>query len=213
MRGYWRRRSRGSDLEGALRANRPEPRSEFVKLLAARIDESRPRRAALRLAFAAALTLMMVAALLAFGGIGYAGSAAQQVGKIAQSFNPQSQRGEDPGEPGDDDDDDDDDGEDGEEPDDDQYQEERRQCRRAAREQHRAALREIRQAFQECKRAERARHRAALDACGNDRDCKQAEKDRHRAELRRCREVFQEQKEAERARFQAALASCRQIGR
>src|ERR687892_725429 len=115
MAGFWKRRSRGSDLEGVLRDNRPEPRAEFVRMLTSRIRESRPRVAARRVAVAAALTLVMAAALTAFGGIGYAGTAADQVTKIARGLNMQDDKatarhGK---------------------PSDDQYQEERKRCRRA----------------------------------------------------------------------------------
>lgn len=215
MRGFRKRRGSGSALEDALRANRPEPRTEFVRLLTGRIHESRPRVLALRLAVAGALTLTMIAALLAFGGIGYAGAAVQQMERLAQSFNPQTQNGDDP--PGDEAEEDADDpttqsgGRGG--PGHDQYQEERRQCRRAEQQRHLAALRDIRRDFQECKREENQRHKAALQACGNDRQCKQAENERHKAELRRCREEFQRRMAAERERHKAALRACQQIGR
>jgi flagellar motor protein MotB len=197
------------DLEAALRASRPEPRSEFVRMVTARIDESRPHRVALRLAFAAALTLMLASALLAFGGIGYAGAAVQQVGKLAQSLNPQQQRGDDPGDPGDEEREDEDEGE----PDDDQYKEERKQCRRAEHQRHADVRRDIRQDYAQCQREEKARHREAVRACEGDRDCLGAEKERHRAEVRRCKEERRRREEEERDRHRAALRSCNEIGR
>jgi hypothetical protein len=196
VRGFWKRRGRGSDLEGALRANRPEPRTEFVRLMTARIHESRPHVAARRVAVAAALTLMIAAALVAFGGIGYAGTAAQQVEKLARGLS-STQHANKPhrGKPGHD-----------------QYQEERKQCRRAERQRHLAAMRDIRADFRECKREENQRHDAALKACGKDKACKAAEMDRHKAELARCREEFQRRKREEQERHQAALKACSQIG-
>lgn len=217
MRGFRKRRGRGSALEGALRANRPQPRADFLHLLTARIYDNRPRVLALRLAVAGALTLTIAAALLAFGGIGYAGAAVQQVEKFAQSLNPASQQGDDPDPSAEDEGESDDEattqsgGRGG--PGHDQYQEERRQCRRAEQQRHLAALRDIRRDFQECKREENRRHNAAMRACGNDRDCKRAENDRHRAELARCREEFRRRMDEERERHRAALRACQQIGR
>jgi type IV secretory pathway VirB6-like protein len=135
MARYWKRRGRGSDLESVLRESRPEPSAEFIRLLTGRINESRRHVAGRRIAVAAAVTLLMVAALTAFGGIGYAATAAEQVTKIARNVTGQNtpattHRGK---------------------PSHDQYQEERKQCRRAEQQRHQAALREIRQAFQECR--------------------------------------------------------------
>lgn len=65
-----------SELEAELRAGRPEPRSELVRELAARVGPTSARvtrrrsRAALALAFA----VVVLVALAAFGGIGYAKS-------------------------------------------------------------------------------------------------------------------------------------------
>jgi hypothetical protein len=193
------------DLEGALRANRPEPRAEFVRLLTARINESRQHRVAFRLAFAAALTLMLAAGLMAFGGIGYAGAAVEQVGKLAQSFNPQRANDDDSLSARS--------GKHDGEPDDDQYKEERKQCRRAEHQRHADARREIRQDYAECQRAEKARHKEAVRACRGDSDCLKAEEERHRAEVKACKDERRRREEEERERHRAALRACNEIGR
>ena len=203
MAGFWKRRSRGSDLEGVLRDNRPEPRAEFVRMLTGRIRESRPRVAARRVAVAAALTLVMAAALTAFGGIGYAGTAAERMGEIARGLNTQDGKASKDGNAT---------ARDGK-PSHDQYQEERKRCRRAEQQRHKQALRDIRQDFQACKREENQRHNAAMRACGRDNECKRAEQARHQDELRRCREEFQRRKREEQERHKAALRACQQIGR
>jgi hypothetical protein len=76
LRGIWKRGP--GDLEGELRAARAEPRPEFLAALSGRIrDELRPRHAgAFRLAFAGGLTVVMLVALAAVGGVSYAADAA-----------------------------------------------------------------------------------------------------------------------------------------
>jgi hypothetical protein len=76
---YWRKRHEGLDLEAELRANRPEPSSEFVHRLEARVrnDGRRSRAGSLRVAFVGAVTAVMLLALASVGGVGYASSAAQ----------------------------------------------------------------------------------------------------------------------------------------
>jgi hypothetical protein len=61
-------------LEADLREGRPAPPSDFVQLLAKRVQPQRTRTR-LRVALAAGLTIGMVAALASFGGLGYASSA------------------------------------------------------------------------------------------------------------------------------------------
>jgi hypothetical protein len=73
----WRRRDKGFDLENELRRNRPEPKREFVRALTAEMRRHERPRGSLRLAFAGALTIVMLGALAAFGGIGYAANAPQ----------------------------------------------------------------------------------------------------------------------------------------
>jgi hypothetical protein len=76
---YWRRRPEPFDLEAELKASRPEPSSEFVHQLEARVKGSGRTRAAgsLRVAFVGALTAVMLIALAGVGGVGYASSAAR----------------------------------------------------------------------------------------------------------------------------------------
>lgn len=75
---YWRKRHEGLDLEAELRAGRPEPSSEFVHRLEARVrNERRSGAGSLRVAFVGAVTAVMLLALASVGGVGYASSAAQ----------------------------------------------------------------------------------------------------------------------------------------
>ena len=73
-------------VEHELRHHRPEPGDDFVRELTGRIsaDTSRRTTRGLRIAFAGALTSLLVAAFAAFGGIGYAASAAKGVAQTAQ---------------------------------------------------------------------------------------------------------------------------------
>jgi hypothetical protein len=79
------RRGRHEGLESELRAHRPEPRSELVHTLEARVSEG-PRRArgGFRVAFVGALTACMLFALASVGGLGYAASAVGNVGVTAK---------------------------------------------------------------------------------------------------------------------------------
>jgi hypothetical protein len=73
-------------VEHELRHHRPEPGDDFVRELTGRIsaDTSRQRTRGLRIAFAGSLASLLVAAFAAFGGIGYAASAAEGVAQTAQ---------------------------------------------------------------------------------------------------------------------------------
>jgi hypothetical protein len=84
VRGFFRKRE-GLDLEGELRARRPEPRSEFLNALESRISEQ-PRRArgGFRVAFVGALTACMLFALASVGGLGHAASAVSDVAVTAK---------------------------------------------------------------------------------------------------------------------------------
>jgi hypothetical protein len=85
VRGFFRGRHEGLDLEGELRAGRPEPRSEFVNALEARVrDSRRPARGGFRVAFVGALTACMLFALASVGGLGYAASAVGDVAVTAK---------------------------------------------------------------------------------------------------------------------------------
>ena len=85
MRGFFRGRHEGRDLEGELRAARPEPRREFVNALEARVRQDGKRaRGGFRVAFVGALTACMLFALASVGGLGYAASAAGDVAVTAK---------------------------------------------------------------------------------------------------------------------------------
>ncbi len=78
MNWFWNR-SKGPELEDRLRAERPEPRPEFLRAVASRVDARRPRTSLrLRVAFASALTLAMLIAVASVGGVSYAASGAQK---------------------------------------------------------------------------------------------------------------------------------------
>jgi hypothetical protein len=70
---FW---TRDDGLERELRALRREPRPEFLQTVVDRINGDRYRRPtrSLRLGLVGALTAAMLAALAAFGGLGYAAS-------------------------------------------------------------------------------------------------------------------------------------------
>ncbi len=73
MKRFWKR---GDGLERELRAQRPEPRMEFLRALESRMSGDRYRRPArsLRVGLVGALTAAMLISLAAFGGLGYAAS-------------------------------------------------------------------------------------------------------------------------------------------
>ena len=70
------------DLEGELRASRPEARADFVTGLADEVRSRPQERTRLgRVGLASALSGLIVVALASFGGIGYASSAASHAVK------------------------------------------------------------------------------------------------------------------------------------
>jgi hypothetical protein len=80
MKSIWNRQP--SDLEGELRASRPQPRADFVKALAAEARTAPPERTrAGRFGLAIALSGLILVVLASFGGIGYASSAASHAVK------------------------------------------------------------------------------------------------------------------------------------
>ena len=82
---YWRKRHEGFDLESELRAGRPEPTPELISRLEARVrNDGRSRAGSLRIAFVGALTAVMLLALAAVGGAGYASSAARDAAVSVQ---------------------------------------------------------------------------------------------------------------------------------
>jgi hypothetical protein len=86
VRGFFRGRHEGRDLESELRAARPEPRREFVNALEARVrqDGRATSRGGFRIAFVGALTACMLFALASVGGLGYAASSLNDVAVTAK---------------------------------------------------------------------------------------------------------------------------------
>ena len=84
MAKFWKRHG-GLDLEGELRAARPEPRPEFTQMLAERVGERRRSYRGVRMALAASVAAMLLVAVAAIGGIGYAASAGHAIVKAATS--------------------------------------------------------------------------------------------------------------------------------
>lgn len=75
MSRFWSQESEGAKLDRELRKARPEPRKDFVEALAMEIRGRGRSRAPLRVAFAGGLTVVLLSALAAVGGIGYAAAA------------------------------------------------------------------------------------------------------------------------------------------
>jgi hypothetical protein len=77
-------RSGRSDIERALRSERPAPGPDFATALEARLDQRAPtRRAWSKAAFASALSVFVLGGFASFGGIGYAANgAASAVDKV-----------------------------------------------------------------------------------------------------------------------------------
>lgn len=78
MWGARNRRREEQMLEKQLRSARPRPRDAFVQMLTGRLRERQPsaRPAWSRLAFAAAVSSLIVGTFASFGGLGYAGTSA-----------------------------------------------------------------------------------------------------------------------------------------
>jgi hypothetical protein len=79
---FWKRHG-GLDLEGELRAARPEPRPEFLQMLSERVGERRRSYRGVRMALAASVAAMLLVAVAAVGGIGYASSGLHNVYRTA----------------------------------------------------------------------------------------------------------------------------------
>ena len=92
MTGFFKR---GDKLEGELRASRPRPSDELVSRIEGRIHAERPslaRRGSLRVAVPVALTAVMVGALAAVGGVGYAATSIESAAKaVSHVFVPAKQ--------------------------------------------------------------------------------------------------------------------------
>jgi hypothetical protein len=78
MRRLFKLRREAGRIERELRAERPEPRTDFLLSLTKQVNQSRlvRRRRASSLAFALALTTFVIGTFASFGGIGYAASGA-----------------------------------------------------------------------------------------------------------------------------------------
>ena len=87
MWSYRKSRRERSNAEDALREYRASPRDEFVRSLSTRIAKERPRvqTAWSRLAFAGAVSALMLGTFASFGGLSYAASgAASSYGAVKQ---------------------------------------------------------------------------------------------------------------------------------
>jgi hypothetical protein len=82
MKKFW---TRGDGLERELRAQRPEPRQEFLRSLESEISGARYRKPSrsLRLGLAGAVTAVMIVSVGAFGGLGYAATGVTHAVKAA----------------------------------------------------------------------------------------------------------------------------------
>jgi hypothetical protein len=79
------RKRQGFDLEHQLREARPEPRRDFLHSLVSEVHERGHARPSFRLAFAGGLTVTLLVALSAVGGIGYAAAAPAKAVKAVVS--------------------------------------------------------------------------------------------------------------------------------
>ena len=84
MAKFWKRHGE-LDLEGELREARPEPRPEFLQMLSERVGERRRSYRGVRMALAASVVAILLVAVAAVGGIGYAASAGKHIVKVASS--------------------------------------------------------------------------------------------------------------------------------
>jgi hypothetical protein len=75
------KRHKESDLEARLRQGRPQPPAELMQRLSDHVAESRPRHRSVRgaAALGGVAIVVMLALFGAFGGVGYAASAAKDV--------------------------------------------------------------------------------------------------------------------------------------
>ena len=88
MTGFFKR---GDKLEGELRAARPGPSDELVSRIEGRVRSERPARVrnSFRVAVPVAITAVMLGALAAVGGVGYAAtSVGHAVSAVTHVFSP-----------------------------------------------------------------------------------------------------------------------------
>ena len=94
MTGFFKR---GDKLEGELRAARPGPSDELVSRIEGRVRSERPalaHRNSFRVAVPVALTAVMIGALAAVGGVGYAATSVEHAVKaVSHVFVPSRAQG------------------------------------------------------------------------------------------------------------------------
>ena len=90
MKRLWKRGRDALDLEAELRSTRPEPRREFLDVLAARVREDRPlpRRGSVRIALATGLSGLVLVALASVGGLEYASAAIEEATSLVDGSDP-----------------------------------------------------------------------------------------------------------------------------
>jgi hypothetical protein len=93
--GFWRASRRRRELEATLRANRPDPRPEFIRAVAATVGDGRGRGlGAFRAALAGGFTALLLIALAAAGGLGYAAAAVDRAATaVAKTVDVSDKRG------------------------------------------------------------------------------------------------------------------------
>lgn len=84
MRRFWKRRP-DDEIERLLRANRTEPRDEFVNSVLGRLEAQRPRFRPRRILVAAVVTALAGGAASAAGGAHVAGTSISNLVHAAQS--------------------------------------------------------------------------------------------------------------------------------
>ena len=84
MGRFSRMRGEAGRLERDLRAERPEPRADFLLSMSKQVAARRERRRGSRVAFALALTTFVVGSFASFGGVGYAAAGATSAVKVVK---------------------------------------------------------------------------------------------------------------------------------
>src|SRR4051794_23619039 len=84
MGRFSRMRGEAGRLERDLRAERPEPRADFLLSMSKELSKNKARRRGSRVAFALAFSTFVIGAFASFGGVGYAASGAVSAVKVVQ---------------------------------------------------------------------------------------------------------------------------------
>jgi hypothetical protein len=186
---FWKR---DDELERRLRADRPQPRDEFLQSLAKRLRMADRPRLALRVGLAAGLTAVFVIALASVGGLGQSAHAigsAFNVARVSDRHDNDDRHNK---------------------PDKDQYKHERKACIRAAKGDFQAAVRTAQRQFQDCRDQAKRDYEAAKDACGKrDKLCQKAAEDNYDAAKRRCEQQYRDAIRAAEAQYRAAKQACK----